>query len=134
MKRVCFKLDIESFLENITGNKRNIEFYIDEKNAKDILALCIEERKKFRRILCSLIMGENNPDLYGEEGLSNKAKHIKAMKFGKMRNLRIYCKEFTKKGLKIVMVETYTKKVQKALNIKIKKRLETIGGYEYEFK
>ncbi len=134
MKRVCFKLDIEPFLENITSSKRNIEFFVDEKNYKDILVLCKEKHKKFRRILCALVSGEDNTDLYGDEEVSYKAKHIKAMKFGKKENLRIYCKEFHNGRLSIVMIEVYAKKVRKASSKKLKKRLEVIGGYEYEFR
>ena len=133
MKRVCVRLPIEEFIENVKDVKRNIELYIDKKNSEEILRLCkFEENRKFKRILGAILRGENNPDLYGDEQVSAKAKNIKAMKFGKKKNLRIYCKEFKNGIMRIVLVEVYTKKSQKASG-KIKSRLEVIGGYEYEF-
>lgn len=135
MKRVCIRLPIEAFIGNMENVKRNIELYVDKKNSEEILNLCkYEENKKFRRILGAILSGENNPDLYGEEDVSSKAKYVKAMKFGKKKNLRVYCKEFKNGVMRIVLVEVYAKKAQKASNKRLKNKLEAIGGYEYEFK
>lgn len=52
---------------------------------------------------------------------------------GKSKNIRIYCKEFFIDNKKVVMIIEYNKKTQK-IDKKLKNKLETIGGYNYDFK
>lgn len=147
MKRTCKSIDGELknlFIELLNGLHelgvsflRNVEFYVDEKNENEIMEelLKTHNRKRFRMILSTIVRGKERPDLYGTEEISPKAKGVKAMKFtgGNRMNLRIYCKEHSiQGGLMIVMVFPHYKKTKKVSG-KLKSRIETIGGYEYEF-
>jgi hypothetical protein len=137
MKKKCIEFPTADFLNNLEEFKnKNIKIYIDTGIIKDILEILKKEsyKKKFRRILYTIFSGDNNTHLYGREDVSGKAKDITAMKFTGKENLRIYCKEFSKSGKKIVMITHLSKKVQSASNLKIKSVLEAIGGYEYDFK
>ena len=74
-----------------------------------------------------------NSDLYGKEEISEKTKNVTAIKFKGKENIRIGCKEFFRRGKKVVMIVKIIKKVQKN-DKKLRNIYETIGGYDYEFK
>ncbi len=91
--------------------------------------------KEFKEIRDILKENLRNAEKYKKVDVSEKAKDIFEMRFIKNgRNDRIYCKELQVAKMRvIVMVEFYTKKTQN-IPKEIKKRLETIGGYEYELR
>jgi len=149
MKRSCKLIELDEGLNGLfiellnelhdsgVPFHRNAVFYIDEKNENDIREKLLKDgnKKRLRRILATIIQGKDRPDLYGIEDVSSKTKGIKAMKFtgGDRGNLRIYCKEYLiSKQLRIVMVWTHYKKSQRVSG-QLKDKIESIGGYEYEF-
>ncbi|MCU7526221.1 MAG: hypothetical protein HF308_17230 [Ignavibacteria bacterium] len=136
MKRQCFRFPTEKFLKYYPDLKNSpVIVYLDKENAKEILGYLEEREKKFKMIMFQILSFRYDDDLYGKEEVSDKAKNVTAMKFkmGKKENVRIYCKEFSIAGKKIVMITKIEKKTQK-VNKALKQLLETIGGYEYEFK
>lgn len=133
MNRKCRLFDLKTFFEEIFTLDGNIEIYVDESNYEDILSTLESNKKKFRRILAQIDSGMYNNDLYGKEDISNKAKNVTAIKFKGKNNERIYCKEFFLGNKKVVMIIAIKKKTQK-VNKELKNLLETIGGYDYEFK
>lgn len=117
----------------------NIEFRIDEKNEKEIKDFLTEtdkndkyvRRKKFNRILYTMLQGRYDKELYDKEEVSEKAKNVTSMKFKGKQNFRIACKEIECKNKTIIMVVHFHKKTQK--NSKKEVTLyETVGGYKYE--
>ena len=141
MKRICTKLPINDYIRELgITNTKNISLYVDSedfKNSEEIISFLENNRKKFLRILTVIIGGYYNNDLYGKEKVDTNTENITAMKFkGKFySNTRIYCKEFFNNGKKVVLITMLLKKVQKVKDDKkLKKRLNIIGGYEYEFK
>ncbi len=142
MNRDCIKFPLSKFLEDNKNSFKDIklidvELYIDSKNSKEIIAFLKNEqhKKKLKDILYYILQGKTSDGLYRKEGVSTKAKDITAMKFSGKLNPRIYCKEFFKKGKKIVMIVLLdNKNFQKANNKSLKPKLESIGGYEYELK
>ena len=55
------------------------------------------------------------------------------MRVTRQRNDRIYCKEITSvKARIIIMVELFRGKKSQDIPKRIKGRIETMGGYEYE--
>lgn len=74
-------------------------------------------------------------DKYCKADVSSKAKGVFEMRFtNNGRNDRIFCKEFSF-GQKryIIMIELYKGKKSQSIPAKYKNRIETIGGYAYEF-
>ena len=91
----------------------------------------IEEFKDIRGILKESL---RNAEKYCKADVSNKATDIFEMRFTtKGKNDRIYCKEL-KEGKKrfIVMIELFEGKKSQEIPKRIKSRIETIGGYEYD--
>ncbi len=138
MDRECIKYPLDEFLNEFPDLKKNkVEIYIDRENARDIIDfLRIEKNtKKFRIVLVEVLSLRYNDDLYRKEEVSEKAKHITAMKFARKENARIYCKEYLceedVKEKKVVMLYLYYKKEMKSKKLKV--LLETLGGYTYEF-
>jgi hypothetical protein len=130
--RKCVIYSIKWFLDEFPEFKdTEVAIYIDEKNFVDIVKVLKDNKKKFRRILYTILKNQFNNDLYGKEPSSN-SKHVTAMKFKGNSNERIYCKEFFEDGKRVVMITTIPKKVQKN-NKTIKNLLDTIGGYTYEY-
>jgi hypothetical protein len=115
---------------NISCIRKNckVRFYIDEQNAKEIIAFIRNEKykSKFRRILYDLLnCPPYNSDFYSVEEVDKDTNNITAMKFkgSSGRNYRIYCKEYVvddPMNKKIVLIKLYQKKKQK-----IDKRLKT---------
>lgn len=142
MNRNCKKYDISSFI-NIYPQfaKANTTFYIDEEEYSKIIDFLSEKKvisgeyknlKKFYRILYEILNNRYNDDLYSKEEMSAKTKNITAMKFKGRKNIRLYCKEYSISGKKVVIVCLYKKKVQEN-DKKIKNLLESISEYKYEF-
>lgn len=138
MDRECIEYSLDEFLNEFPDLKKyKVELYIDRENASDIIDfLRIEKnKKKFRRVLVEVLSLRYNDDLYRKEELSEKAKHITAMKFAKKENARIYCKEYLYeedvKEKKVVMLYLYYKKEMKSKRLKA--LIENLGGYTYEF-
>jgi hypothetical protein len=140
VRRKFIKFDLQEFIQNNRDIFRHltlidVELYIDEKECKKIVAFLKLNRKRFRFILYYILQGKYNESLYGKENVSDKAKHITAMKFSGKLNSRIYCKEFfLLTGKKIIAIELLEHKNFQSANRKsLKPKLESIGGYTYEF-
>lgn len=110
-----------------------VRVVVDEAFVPELIQLLADPvlRKKFRRILYVVLLGQYDEDLYGREEVSGKAKGVTAMKFKGKQNLRIYCKEVVQDGKKVVLVTALLKKTQK-VNKSLKTLLETIGGYQFD--
>lgn len=143
MKRKARKFRFDVFYEeHLDLSDLNIEIWIDEKNAEDILKLLFEKdsngkylrQNRFKNALKVMHSFNYEKDLYDKEEISAKAKNVTAIKFKRHKghNWRIYCKEFYKDGKKIVMISAVDKPSQK-IDKKLSTKIETIGGYEYEF-
>jgi hypothetical protein len=134
MHRKCKIFNIDRFLRDYPQFQNvDIELWLDIDNENEILSFLETQSSKLKMILYVIFSYHNNDTLYGKEKVSKKAKNITAMKFSDINNTRVYCKEFIMGGKKIVMITTIKKKSQRN-NKAIKKLLETIGGYEYDFK
>lgn len=113
------KLDI-SYIFDIYSDltRSNIEVYIDVENKRE--ANCIRSfldgskaRKKFNRILYEILRHRYNDDLYRKvSGFDDVAEMRFVGKY--FRNARIYCKEITEKGKRVIMV-CLLYKTQKAI-------------------
>lgn len=143
MHRTAIKYDLEEFKkereQSFLGSKLiSVSLYIDEKEKKKILDFLDKNKTKFQRILVEILSGSYRFKLYDREEVSDRAKGITAMKFssGSFLNARLYCKEFfMPDGKKVVIISLLEKKkVRNAKDKVIKNLLETIGGYEYDFK
>lgn len=140
MKRKCVKFDLEKFKEDNQSTFKHVdiisvELYIDIKIKKEFDKIIEENKSKFRSIIYYILQGKYNNELYGKENVSEKAKNITAMKFKKALNGRVYCKEIFVGNKKIVAVHILPNKdFQSASQKSLKPKLESIGGYEYEFK
>lgn len=142
MKRECVILPLDGFIEenqySLLGIRTpNVELRIDAKSAKEICAFLALNKKRFIKILITILLNHYNDDLYRKEKISEKTKDITAMKFTGKSNPRIYCKEFHLGigGKKIIMIHLLAhKNFQKANDKRLKPKLESIADYEYDFK
>jgi len=110
---------------------------VDVANAGIIFPYLFNDRSvtaEFLDIQGILHENQRNRELYCKAEVSGKAKDVFEMRFTRnQRNDRIYCKEFHEgKKRHIVMVELFKGKKSQDIPKKIKQRLETIGGLEYE--
>lgn len=130
MRRDCFEVDRSS-----SGHKI---LYIDNQNAEEILEYLEQDnrhKKKYRYIKNIIFDDHRIPELYDKEDISEKAKDVTAMKFFKgQENDRIYCKEYHENVLRIVMVRLIERKKVEGIDTKFKNIIESVGGYEYDFK
>lgn len=109
MANKCELLNIDYIFEtNPELRGSNISIYIDVENKKEADKIkkflqSSKERNKFNRILYEILKRRYNDSLYQKvKGFENVAE----MRFkGKyFRNARIYCKEVSLNGKKIIMV------------------------------
>ena len=130
MRRNCFEVDRSS-----SGHKI---LYVDEQNAEEILEYLEQDNrhnKKYRYIKNIIFDDHRIPELYDKEDISEKAKDVTAMKFFKgQENDRIYCKEYHGDVLRIVMARLEERKKVEGIDTKFKNIIESVGGYEYDFK
>jgi hypothetical protein len=109
---------------------------IDTANAKDILPYVFSEGidKEFKEIRQLLKENLRNQEKYRKVDVSDRAKNMYEMRFIKNdRNDRIYCQENSIGGKRvIIMVELFQGKKTQEIPKKIKGRIETMGGYQYE--
>jgi GGDEF domain-containing protein len=109
---------------------------IDIQNAKDILPYIMKDGvdNEFKEIRGILKENIRNKEKYKKVDVSEKAKNMYEMRFIRSgRNDRIYCQEISISGKRfIVMVELHEGKKSQDIQKKIKTRIETMGGYEYE--
>lgn len=138
MKRKCIEFPIDDFLKEFPQfQEKTVKIYIDLENAREIVDFLNDRqhRKKLRMILFEIFNLRYNESLYGKENVSAKAKDMTAMKFSQKETMRIYCKEFSQVGelnhKYVVMICLYHKKVWKSTQLK--KMIEHLGGYDYEF-
>ncbi len=111
-------------------------FMIDIDNAKEILPYIMKDGvdKEFKEIRDLLKENLRNRDKYCKVDVSEKAKNMFEMRFVRNgRNDRIYCQEKSLNQKRIIiMVELFEGKKSQEIPKKIKSRIETMGGYEYE--
>lgn len=110
---------------------------IDAENAEQILPYIFRENveAEFREIRDILKQNLRIKEKYCKANVSDKAENMYEMRFTKKgKNDRIYCQEIrTNKRRFIVMVELFEGKKSQDIPKKIKGRIQTMGGYEYEF-
>lgn len=121
----------------IDHNKHRTTFImIDILNASEILPYIMQDNvdKEFREIRELLKENLRNKEKYKKADVSEKAKNIYEMRFVRNnRNDRIYCQEITLGAKRfIVMIELYVGKKTQDISKRIKSRIETMGGFEYE--
>ena len=109
---------------------------VDLQNAKEILPYIMIDGvdKEFKEIRDILKDNLRNKEKYRKADVSDKAKNMYEMRFIRSgRNDRIYCQEINICGKRIIlMVELFLSKKSQDIQKKIKTRIETMGGYEYE--
>ena len=109
---------------------------IDIQNAKEILPYIMKDGvdKEFKEIREILKENLRNKEKYKKADVSDKAKNIYEMRFVRNeRNDRIYCQEISFSGKRfVVMIELFLGKKSQDISKKIRTRIETMGGYEYE--
>ncbi len=128
MKRIAIVVDI---------SKHQTTFImVDYQNAGDILPYIMRDSvdKEFKDIRAILKENLRNKEKYCKADVSDKAKNMFEMRFtNNGRNDRIYCQEANFGGKRIIiMVELFEGKKSQDIPKKIKSRIETMGGYEYE--
>jgi hypothetical protein len=103
------KIDIDYIFDLYPELKgANVEVYIDVENKKEANRIKAflngrSERKKFNRILYEILRHRFNDSLYQKvKGFADVAEMRFIGKF--FGNARIYCKEITEKGKKVIMV------------------------------
>lgn len=109
---------------------------VDLNNVESILSYVFQDGvdKEFKEIRGLLKNSLRNREKYCKANISDKAKDVFEMRFTRQRNDRIYCKKFhrSKKRI-IVMIDLFVGKKSQDIPKKNKNRINTIGGYEYEF-
>lgn len=134
MQRECRSVPINDLLRELGFSEDHFRLYVDCAEDEEITEFLSKKavRKKFRVIIRQIATGRYNPDLYDKEEVSGKAKDITAMKFKGKANYRVYCKEYHVGKRRIVMIQLLWKKSQKN-DKQLRSRLESLGGYDYEF-
>ena len=119
------------------GNHDKILLCVDQANSSEILqyilgAAVINEYQVIQALLFENIRIK---DKYCKADVSKKAKDMFEMRFtNNGRNDRIYCKEQSVGNKRyIIMIELYQGKKTENISNKYKNRIDTMGGYEYEF-
>lgn len=109
MENKIEKIDIDYIFDIYKELKgSNVEVYIDVENRKEANRIVAflhgrSERKKFNRILYEILKHRYNDSLYQKvKGFADVAEMRFLGKF--FGNARIYCKEITEKGKKVIMV------------------------------
>jgi len=122
----------------VSSNDGQRSIFIDKANVSSILAYLNKDdrhRKKFMFIAELILRGIKNPQVYDKEIVSRTSTSITAMKFFKgQENDRIYCREFSGKGKRqiIIAIVLIEKKKTQKLSKQIKSLIEKISKYEYE--
>jgi hypothetical protein len=111
----------------------NRALYVDSINKQSILDYTLANKKKFL-LISAIALSNERTSHYRPEKVSKKAKNMYAMRFyTNGKNDRIYCQEMSLNGERmIIMAELFIGK--KEDDSKLKKRIERLGGYEYEIK
>lgn len=109
---------------------------MDLQNASEILPYLFNDSVagEFNDIRNILKQNLRNKDKYCKCDVTAKASRVFEMRFtNNQRNDRIYCLEVsTNKQRLIIMSELFIGKKSQEIPKKIKGRIETIGGFEYE--
>lgn len=109
---------------------------VDVLNAKEILPYIFRSDVEDEFKIIRSILKENlrNKEKYCKADVSSKADNVFEMRFtNKGKNDRIYCQEISISGKRfIIMVDLFEGKKSQDIPKKIKSRIETIGGYDYE--
>ena len=128
MKRIAVLID--------KNDHKSIIIMVDVLNAKELFPYIFSDTidDEFKEIRYLLKNNLRNQEKYQKVRVSKKADNMFEMRFIKnSRNDRIYCQEISKGGKRfIVMVELFQGKKSQVIPKKIKSRIDTMGGYEYE--
>ncbi|MCK9309318.1 MAG: hypothetical protein PHH43_00045 [Candidatus Cloacimonetes bacterium] len=120
-------------LQSLTG--REVILYVDKNFELDLFSLLQEEKikKKFRMVAEFAMSDRYSDDLYGHERNSEKSKDVCAIKICVLGNHRIYCKEFFASGIKRIVLIKHVNKKSNSFNKELRKLVDRIGEYSYEF-
>ena len=109
---------------------------VDNQNAKELLPYIMQNGidSEFKDIRSLLKENLRNSEKYKKVNVSEKAKNVFEMRFTRNgKNDRIFCQEISFTGKRfIIMIELLIGKKTQEISKRIKSRIETIGGYEYE--
>jgi len=109
---------------------------VDSQNAKELLPYLMQEGvdAEFKEIRSLLKDNLRNSEKYRRADFSEKARNVFEMRFTRnTRNDRIYCQEIRITGKRfIVMAELFLFKKSQEIPKRIKSRIQTIGGNDYE--
>ena len=119
------------------GNHEKIILCVDEANSNEIIQYILDAKVITEYISIQSILLERIKitEKYCKVDVSNKAKDMYEMRFtNNGRNDRIYCKEQSIGDKRyIIMIELFKGKKKQNIPNKNKNRIETMGGYDYEF-
>ena len=128
MKRTAILID--------NNDHKSILIMVDIAHAKEIFPYIFSDNIDFEFKAIRYLLKNNlrNPEKYQKVKVSSKAENMFEMRFIKYsRNDRIYCQEISKGGKRfIIMIELFQGKKSQEIPKKIKSRIETMGGYDYE--
>lgn len=131
--RLLPELDLSSSFTSLSG--RGVILYVDTKFERELFSFQKDKKimKKFRRIAEFAMSDRYSDDLYGHEKNSEKSKDICAIKICVMGNHRIYCKEFFAPRIKRIVLIEHVYKKSNSFNNELRKLVDRLGEYEYEF-
>lgn len=114
---------------------REVILYVDTSFEADLFRFLQDKKimKKFRMIAEFAMSDRYSDDLYGHEKNSAKSKDVCAIKICVLGNHRIYCKEFFAPGMKRIVMIEYVYKKTNSMSKELRKLVDRIGGYSYEF-
>ncbi len=119
------------------NDHQTVKFFVDVGNASTILPYLnrTKIRDEIRDILQLLKENGRNSELYKKCDVSDKAAKMFEMRFRRNgKNDRIYCQEVhTAQFRGIVMIELLEGKKTQEIPKRQKERINTMGGYIYEF-
>ncbi len=130
LKRLAIILD-----QNIHGTT---VIAVDSGAASDILRYIMRDKvdTEFKEIRDLLKQNLRNRDKYCKVNVSDRAHNMFEMRFTRNgRNDRIYCQEVRAGKVRyIVMCALFEGKKSNEIPSKYRSRIETIAGYEYEYR
>lgn len=119
------------------GSHDKIVICVDAQNASTILQYLFDASvfQEYLSIQGLLFERLRNKTKYCKADVSKKADNMYEMRFtNNDRNDRIYCQEQSVGDKRfIIMVELYRAKKTEGISKKYKSRIETMGGYNYEY-
>jgi len=113
-------------------------FSIDTDHASEILTYLFRSdvEEEFRQIRDIIKQQLRIREKYCKCNVSDKAANVFEMRFTRSgKNDRIYCQEIHRPGIRnVILCELFEGKKSQEIPKKIKSRIESIGGIEYEIR